>query len=180
MEDASRIEAQPLSGREFSFVQHSRFDMRPIVPGLLYLAVYALLVLGVKAAGLSFAVNDYGLTAGLNIGFLAAYGIWYAPWAFVATVGGGLYLNPLPFSVQVSILYCLTISLAQIATAICLRHWTSGHHMLHVRPNDSTGLVPLPAANTLHRLCHRTPLHYTDTVDSFRAVARNHPLRNQG
>ena len=127
MEDASRIEAQPLSGREFSFVQHSRFDMRPIVPGLLYLAVYALLVLGVKAAGLSFAVNDYGLTAGLNIGFLAAYGIWYAPWAFVATVGGGLYLNPLPFSVQVSILYCLTISLAQIATAICLRHWTSGH-----------------------------------------------------
>lgn len=128
MEEATKVEAGELSG-EFSIVPRFGYSLRPLVPCVFYLAAYIALEWGVRTAGLYGLFSDFSLTAGLNLGLLLAYGLWYSPVVVLAIAADGLWLHPLKFPVPVTLIYCLGIALLEIAAAAGLRHLSSGHRV---------------------------------------------------
>jgi hypothetical protein len=112
MEEACKIQAGRISG-DFSLTRFGH-DLRRIVPGILYLASYIAVEWGVKASGLSPVLGDFTLTTGLSVGLILIYGRWYAPIVFIATALDGLWLQAIPYSTPVTLLYCMAVSLAQV------------------------------------------------------------------
>jgi len=125
MQEATRIESESLNS-SFS-LPRIRYNLRPVVPVVLYVIAYAAIDLAIDMSGLLPILGDYSMTAGLNFGVLLLYGIWYAPVVFLATVADGLWFHTLPYPIPLAIVYCLTISLIQIAAAIMLRQLIPGH-----------------------------------------------------
>jgi PAS domain S-box-containing protein len=159
MQEATRVELEH-PNRDLSGIFRFHYNLRPVVPALLYLVVYAGFEWGTRVSGLSRTLNDFSLTAGLNLGLLLVYGIWYAPMVVLATVMDGLWMHPLQFEVTVSLAYCLVISLIEIAAAVSLRHLVSGTSITLKRGWEITTFivvgflssVALAAASTAHLL----------------------------
>ena len=110
MQEATKIDTGPLGG-DFSLVPNFGYNLRPIVPAVLYLCTYVSLTWGARASGLAGVLGDLGLTAGLNLGLLLAYNLWYAPVVIIAVAADCLWFHPIPFSLPWAALYCLAISL---------------------------------------------------------------------
>ena len=78
------------------------YDLRPVVPMILYLITYAVMDQALAHAGLVSVLGDFTMTAGLNFGLLLLHGFWYAPVVLLATVADGLWCHPLPYSVPLT------------------------------------------------------------------------------
>ncbi|MBP1624628.1 MAG: hypothetical protein H6Q07_2648 [Acidobacteria bacterium] len=127
MEEASKIETGRFSGD--LGLPRMRHDLRLFVPGVLYLIVYGLVDWGVKASGLQAILGDFSVTAGLNLALLLTNGVWYSPVVVLATVADGLWHHPLAYPLPIAVIYCVTISLVQIAMALSIRRLSSGPGM---------------------------------------------------
>jgi hypothetical protein len=123
MEETSKLETGQI-GSEFSLIPRSGY-LRPIIPTVLYLAAFVTLEWSVTAYGLSEALGRFSLTAGLNLGLMLAYGLWYAPVVVIAIAADGILLHPFPFSMPVAMSYCLAVALVQVAAAASLRYLSS-------------------------------------------------------
>jgi PAS domain S-box-containing protein len=174
MEEASKIETGQLS-TDLSLAPRFGYNLRPIIPALLYLAVYLALEWSVRACGSSLTLGSFSLTTGLNLGLLLAYGLWYAPVVAVAVATDGLWLHPLPFSVPVALLYCLVVSLVQIAAAASIRHLSSGHRVSLKKGRDvaifmgigTLAALKLGAAATAHWMADG-PIQWDRLLNEFR------------
>src|SRR5512135_2929077 len=94
-----------LLGSELNLMPRLGYDMRPIVPAILYLCSYAALAWAAETFGLSGVVGKFGLTAGLNLGLLLTYGLKYAPVVLVATICDSLWVHVLQFSVPWAVMF---------------------------------------------------------------------------
>ncbi len=174
MQEAEKIETGLLSN-DFGLVPRFGYDLRPIVPTILYFLIYAALAWSVKAFGLSEVLGNFGLTAGLNLGLLLVYNLWYAPVVVVAIGVDCLWLHPLPFTFPLAILYCLGISLIEIGAAACLRHLTSGHQVTLKRNWDVATFIVIGAlasmalavAATMH-LMFENPIKWDQLISVLR------------
>ncbi len=128
MQEASRIETAPMGGAVSLTPRFGR-DLRPIIPVVLYLSSYAILSWLVKVFNLSNAIGDFSLTAGLSLGLLLAYGLWYTPLVVVAIAADCLWFHPPPYSAPMAMLYCLAISLVEVLAATSLRHLAPAHRV---------------------------------------------------
>lgn len=124
MEDATKLESGKLAAD--LNLPAVKYDLRPLVPSVLYLIGYLAVTMAVDAAGLRHLLGIHTMTAGLNLSLLLVNGLWYAPVIVLATVADGLWLHRLPYPFLVSLLFCLTIALIQIAVAFSLRRLASG------------------------------------------------------
>ena len=127
MQEITRIEPESL--RNSLSLPHIRPDLRPVVPLALYVIAYAVIDLVVEKSGLLSILGDHSITAGLNLGLLLSHSLWYAPVVLLATIADGLWFHPLAYPVPLAIVYCLTISLIQIAAAMMLRQLIPGHRV---------------------------------------------------
>ncbi len=125
MQEATNIEiGQPVNNTSAFFRTLS--NVREVATVLLYLACYALLDYGTQWSGLSGILSSFSLTSGLSLGLLLVYGLWYSPLIFIATVTDGLWIHPLSFSMEVTILYCLAFTLIEVVAAKWLRSLNYG------------------------------------------------------
>jgi len=174
MQASTRLELEN-PNRDLGGVIRFHYNLRPVIPALLYLAVYAGIEWSIRASGLSGTLNDFSLTAGLNLGLLLVYGIWYAPIVVLATVIDGLWVKPLQFEMTVSLAYCLVISLIQIAAVASLRRLVSGTCFTLKRGRDLANFIvigivssmALAAASTAHLLLE-APTPWSEIIDGLR------------
>ena len=117
-------------------VARLQYSLLPAIPALLYLAVYAAAECGIRVSGLNTIVSNFSLTTGLNLGLLLTYGIWYAPVVVLAVIVHGLWLYPLPYSVPISLLFYLGLSLLQVAGAALLLRFSPEPYVTLRRSRD--------------------------------------------
>jgi PAS domain S-box-containing protein len=134
MQEATRIETERLSGA-FSLPRVGH-DLRPFFPSLLYLIAYLAADWSMERLGLMAVLGDYTIVAGLNFGLILLYGLWHSPVVVLATVADGLWCHPLPYSVPVAVLYCLSLSLVEISAALVLKRLAPGHCIALKRGSD--------------------------------------------
>jgi PAS domain S-box-containing protein len=161
-------------GRNLSGIIRVPYSLRPIIPAFLYLTVYIAVAWGVRVTGVSGTLGDLSVTAGLNLGLILVYGIWYAPVVILATVIGGLWIAPLPFSMTMLLAYCLVISLIQITAALSLRRLASGSCITLKKGRDIATFIvlgalcslALAAASTVHILMDK-PIRWDQFINGF-------------
>jgi PAS domain S-box-containing protein len=164
MQEASKIEIGRLS-IDFSLVPRFGYALRPIVPALLYLAAYAGLEWSLGASGLSGALGHFQLTAGLNLGLLLVYGLWYAPVIALTIAASSLWIHPLPFSTPLALGHCLAVSLVQMAAAAILRRLTSGYSVTLKKGRDIAAFLMISAfASALLAAVTAAPLLFRHLV----------------
>ncbi len=125
MHQATRIEIGPSIDNQVSLSRNLQ-SLRDVVPAFLYLTGFAALEYGMQWSDLSELLSSCSLTAGLNLALLLIYGLWFAPLVFIAVLIDGLWIHPLSFSMEMLLLYCLVVTLIQIAAAKLYRRLSFG------------------------------------------------------
>ena len=121
---ASLAGTERLTG-ELGLARRPSYYLRAVVIISLYLALYAALGLGARAAGIPAAFNEWHATAGLSFGLLLIYGLRYTPVVFVASFAASTLLSTAD-SLGASALECLGLTLVYMGVAAALRRAISG------------------------------------------------------
>ena len=120
MQESTKIDTG-LVLNELNLMPRIGYGLRPIVPAMLYLFTYATLAWIGQSLGLSSVIGKFGLTAGLSLGFLLSYGIWYAPVVLFAVVADSMWVHVLPLQIPWVLLFCLGISLVETGSALTIQ-----------------------------------------------------------
>jgi PAS domain S-box-containing protein len=140
MQETTNAETGQLNN-ELNLMPRFGYDLRPIVPAVLYLCIYAALAWTAQTLELSGIVGKFGLTAGLNLGLLLSYGIWYAPVVLVAILADSLWVHVLPLPVPLAVLFCLCISLIETGSALVIQRLLSEYRVMLKKGGDLAKFV---------------------------------------
>ena len=140
MQETTKADAG-LLGNELNLMPRLGYDLRPIVPAILYLFAYAILAWITQAYGLSGLVGKFGLAAGLNLGLLLSYGLWYAPVVFAATFADSLWVHVLPLPMPWTAAFCIAVSLIETGSAFAIQHMLSEYRVMLKKGRDLAKFV---------------------------------------
>ena len=159
MQNTTKMDTSLLHS-DLRLVPRFGYDLRPAIPALLYLFSYAVVTWLANHFGLANILGEFGLSAGLNLGLLLAYGLWYTPVVIAAIVAHCFWFYSFPFSIPFAALFCVSLSAIEVGSAMILRHCISGHSVTLKKGMDvalfiATGTIAsaaLATATILHRL----------------------------
>jgi PAS domain S-box-containing protein len=135
MQETTKVDSG-LLGSELKMIPQFRYDLRPIVPAILYLCAYAGLAWMEQSFGLSAFTGKFGLTAGLNLGLLLSYGLWYSPVILAATICDALWIHNLPASTGWIILFCASLCMIEVGAAAAIHRLLSEYRVMLKKGRD--------------------------------------------
>ncbi|NLV30053.1 MAG: PAS domain-containing protein [Acidobacteria bacterium] len=135
MQNAFKLETALLDS-DFNLAPRFGYHMRLIVPAALYLGLYAALLWGVRALGVSAFTGEFGLHAGLNVGLLLSCGLGYAPVVAAAAFVHSFWFHDPAYSGAWALGIGAAVVLVEIGAAALLLRFLSGHRATLRRGRD--------------------------------------------
>lgn len=145
MQTAFKLETALLES-DYRLAPRFGYNVRLVVPALLYLGFYAALTGGARALGVAALAGEFGLQAGLNVGLLLFCGLWYAPVVAAATLAHSFWFRD-PASSAAWVMGCAAaLALVEIGAAAVLGRFLSGHRATLRRGIDLSLFLAVCAA----------------------------------